>query len=255
MANKTRWNKVKRSVKRFWKQNKSLIKGGGQLLLAVFLVVLITIPFLREDNPGNDFGIDVSSHNGKVAWDDVAENGVAFAVLRAGGRSYGNGDLYKDARFKHNMRAAWFHHIDRGVYFYSQAVTEEEAVEEADFVLRRVNGAALELPVFLDIEDTGTNGRGRADGLSRDERTAVALAFCARIAEKGYTPGVYANKWYLESALEAEALEAAGVQIWLAEYTQKNTPAYAGSYDYWQYSKRGTVPGIAGEVDLDRAVR
>lgn len=251
MAKKGRLGQWKSRVKKFWKQNQSLVKGGGQLLLAVLLVLLITIPFLREENPGNTFGIDVSSHNGKISWDDVAANGVDFAVIRAGGRTYSKGELYKDARFKRNMRASWFHHVDRGVYFYSQAITAEEAREEAKFVLRQLNGAAIALPVFLDVEDTGTDGKGRADSLTKEQRTEIVLAFAEVISEKGYEPGVYANRWYLESRLDAEALKAAGVAIWLAEYTQKSAPAYAGRYDYWQYSKRGSVPGIDGAVDLD----
>lgn len=255
MANtrkKTSLQKLQRRVKKFWKHNKSLIRGGGQLVLAVFLVLLLAVPFLRESNPGNTFGIDVSSHNGKIAWDDVAENGVAFAVIRTGGRSWKNGDLYEDARFKRNMRGAWFHHVDRGVYFYSQAVSEDEAREEAKAVLKSVNGANLKLPVFLDVEDTGTDGKGRADKLTRAQRTANILAFAETIRDKGYTPGVYANRWYLTSMIDTEALRDAGIVIWLAEYTKAAAPKYDGFYDYWQYSKTGSVPGIGGSVDLDR---
>ena len=253
MTKKRKPGSLKKRARRFWKKNKSLIQGGGQLLLAVSLVLLLAVPFLREDNPGNTYGIDVSSHNGKIAWDDVAENGVAFAVIRVGGRTWQDGTLYSDARFKRNMRGAWFHHVDRGVYFYSQAITEDEAREEADAVLKAVGGADLKLPVFLDVEDTGTEGKGRADGLSRAQRTAVVLAFAERVKEKGLTPGVYANRWYLTSVLDTDALRDAGVVIWLAEYTKAATPKYDGSYDFWQYSKTGTVPGIAGAVDLDRA--
>ena len=250
---KTSLQKLQRRIKKFWKQNKSLIRGGGQLLLAVFLVLLLAVPFLRTSNPGNSFGIDVSSHNGRIAWDDVSENGVAFAVIRAGGRTYRDGTIYTDARFKRNMRSAWFHHVDRGVYFYSQAVSEAEAREEAEAVLKSINGADLKLPVFLDVEDTGTDGKGRADKLTRAQRTAVVLAFADVIREEGYTPGVYANRWYLSSMMDADALRDAGVVIWLAEYTNAATPKYDGTYDYWQYSKTGTVPGIDGAVDLDRA--
>lgn len=245
-------SRIVRKAKRFWKKNRSLVKGLLQLLLIVILVVLAVIPTLRVSNPGNTYGIDVSSHNGSIDWSEVSENGVQFAVIRAGTRSYGSGALNEDVRFKRNMRHAWFHHVDRGVYFYSQAVTEEEAREEAEFTLGRIGGASLKLPVFLDIEDTGTNGKGRADGLSRTDRTAIALAFADVIRENGYTPGVYANRWYLESRLDAETLKDAGIVIWLAEYTSSAAPKYSGHFDYWQYSKTGTVPGIDGAVDLDR---
>ena len=121
-----------------------------------------------------------------------------------------------------------------------------------NLIVKCLSGANLKLPVFYDIEDTGTEGKGRADGLSRAQRTANALAFAEVIAEEGYTPGVYANRWYLTSELDADALRNAGVSIWLAEYTNNERPAYREAYDYWQYSKTGRVPGIDGDADLDR---
>ena len=247
-----RGGSFEKRVKQFWKQNKTLIKGGLQFLLIALGELVIAIPFMRVDNPGNTYGIDVSSHNGTVRWDEVSENGVQFAVIRAGARTSRTGEIYRDTQFKRNMRRAWFHHVDRGVYFYSQAINEEEAREEAEAVLKCLSGANLKLPVFYDIEDTGTEGKGRADGLSRAQRTANALAFAEVIAEEGYTPGVYANRWYLTSELDADALRNAGVSIWLAEYTNNERPAYREAYDYWQYSKTGRVPGIDGDADLDR---
>lgn len=244
--------KAKRKWKKFWKKNGSAMEGVLGLCLVLVLIALIAIPSLRGSNPGNTYGIDVSSHNGSIRWKEVAENGVEFAVIRAGSRGYSNGTIKEDTQFKRNMRHAWFHHVDRGVYFYSQAVNETEAEEEAMAVLKSLNGADLALPVFLDMEDTGTNGKGRADGLPREERTKVALAFAKVIREKGYQPGVYANRWYLNNALNPEALETANIDIWLAEYTSNPRPKYTGHYDYWQYSEKGTVPGIDGAVDLDR---
>lgn len=244
--------KAKRKWKRFWKKNGSALEGVLGLLLVLVLIALIAIPALRVSNPGNTYGIDVSSHNGSIRWKEVAENGVEFAVIRVGSRGWSNGAIKEDPQFKRNMRHAWFHHVDRGVYFYSQAVNEAEAEEEALAVVKSVGGADLALPIFLDLEDTGTNGKGRADKLSREERTKVALAFARVIEEKGFRPGVYANRWYLNSALDPQALEDAGVAIWLAEYTSSARPKYTGHYDYWQYSEKGTVPGIDGTVDLDR---
>ncbi|MBO7689946.1 MAG: glycoside hydrolase family 25 protein [Clostridia bacterium] len=241
-----------RKWKKFWKKNKKAIQGALGFLVVLVLIALLVIPSMRVSNPGNTYGIDVSSHNGVIEWDEVAENGVQFAVIRAGSRAYNSGALREDARFKRNMRHAWFHHVDRGVYFYSQAINVEEAREEAEFVIKQVNGAALKLPVFLDIEDTGTKGKGRADKLSKEQRTAIALAFAEVIREKGYTPGVYANRWYLNDRLDADALRAAGIVIWLAEYTTAAAPKYHGTWDYWQYSQTGRVPGIPGAVDLDR---
>lgn len=250
--NRGRGGSFQKKVKKFWKKNQGMIKGVLQFLLLAILVMIIAVPFLRTENPGNSYGIDVSSHNGTVRWNEVSENGVEFAIIRAGGRSYSNGSIYEDAQFKRNMRRAWFHHIDRGVYFYSQAINEDEAREEAETVLKQVKGASLALPIFLDIEDTGTEGKGRADPLTKEQRTKIALAFAQVIAESGYTPGVYANRWYWNDRLDADALREAGVSVWLAEYSTKKRPIYNGAFDYWQYSKTGSVPGIDGAVDLNR---
>lgn len=251
MATKKRGS-VKRRARRFWKKNKKTLQGAGILVFALLLVAALTIPALRGTNPGNTFGVDVSEHNGKIAWDDVSENGIAFAVIRAGVRSYGKGEIREDARFKRNMRSAWFHHVERGVYFYSQAVSVEEAREEAEATLKFVGGANLSLPVFIDVEDTGTGGKGRADHLSVQERTDIVLAFADVIREKGYTPGLYANRWFLTNQLDTAAIREKGIAIWLAEYTSKGRPSYKGSYDYWQYTEKGSLPGISGPVDLNR---
>lgn len=244
--------KYKRKWKKFWKKNRSALEGVLGLVLVLILIAAIAIPSMRVSNPGNTYGIDVSSHNGDIRWDEVAENGVQFAVIRAGSRGYSDGAVREDGKFKRNMRHAWFHHVDRGVYFYSQAVNAAEAEEEAKAVLKSVSGANLALPIFLDVEDTGTNGKGRADKLTREQRTAVVLAFAKVIEEKGYRPGLYANRWYLNNAMDAEAIRNAGVAIWLAEYTSKAKPTYRGQYDYWQYTQAGRIPGIDGNVDLDR---
>ena len=121
------------------------MKGAAQFLVLAVLVLVVVFPFLRTENPGNTYGIDVSSHNGTVRWDEVSENGVQFAVIRAGGRTYRTGEIYQDTRFKRNMRRAWFHHVDRGVYFYSQAVNTDEAREEAKAVLKSLNIQGLNI--------------------------------------------------------------------------------------------------------------
>lgn len=244
--------KWKRKWKRFRKKNEKVLDGVLGLALVCLLILLIAVPASRVSNPGNTYGIDVSSHNGSIRWKEVAENGVEFAVIRAGSRGYRDGVIKEDAQFKRNMHHAWFHHVDRGVYFYSQAVDETEAREEAEAVLKSINGASLALPVFLDLEDTGTGGKGRADGLTKAQRTQVALAFADVVRDKGYTPGVYANRWFLQNQLDTDALRDAGISIWLAEYTSRERPKFTGEYDYWQYSEKGTVPGIDTSVDLDR---
>ena len=130
-----------------------------------------------------------------------------------------------------------------GVYFFTQAVDEVEAVQEASMVLDRISGYKISYPVFLDVEGSG----GRGDAIDSATRTAVCKAFCNTIKNAGYTPGVYANKTWLTSKMDAGALS--GYKIWLAQYAK--TPTYTGRYDLWQYRSDGKVSGISGKVDLN----
>jgi GH25 family lysozyme M1 (1,4-beta-N-acetylmuramidase) len=130
------------------------------------------------------------------------------------------------------------------VYFFTQAVNEVEAVEEASMALSLVGGYQLSYPIFLDIEGSG----GRGDALSSSERTAVAKAFCRTVSNSGYSAGVYANKNWLNSMMSASSLT--GYNIWLAQYAA--APTYSTTrYDLWQYSSKGSIAGISGNVDMN----
>lgn len=193
-------------------------------------------------------GIDVSKFQGTIDWKQVAASGVKFAIIRVAGRGYGTaGSLYIDSRFEENLRGAKAAGIDVGVYFFSQAINEVEAVEEASLCIETLNGASLKYPVFIDIEYATTQHTGRADSLSKASRTAIAKAFCETIKSAGYKAGVYANKDFFTNKLDASALSK--YYIWLAQYNDKVT--YKGPYDMWQYSSKGTVAGISGNVDMD----
>lgn len=193
-------------------------------------------------------GIDVSKHNATIDWNAVKNSGVSYVIIRCGYRGYTQGSLVIDPKFEQNIKGATSAGLKVGVYFFSQAVDEVEAVQEASFVLDAVKGYKISYPIFLDVEYSGASGNsGRADGLDKATRTAVCRAFCATIQSGGYTAGVYANKNWLETKIDPGQLNS--YKIWLAQYAA--TPTYAGRYDMWQYKSTGKVSGITGNVDMN----
>ncbi|MDR1246052.1 MAG: glycoside hydrolase family 25 protein [Clostridiales Family XIII bacterium] len=194
------------------------------------------------------FGIDVSRYQGDVNWAMAAADGVEFAIVRMGYRGYDTGKLVTDEFFDANMQGALSAGLRVGVYFFSQAVNETEAVEEAEMVLSGIAPYNVSLPVTFDIEEiSGQNAR--TDALTPDEVTNIAIAFCERISQGGYTPMIYANpKWFV-SRMNLERLEP--YAKWLAQYYK--TPAYPYAFSVWQFSSTGSVAGIKGNVDLDLA--
>lgn len=190
-------------------------------------------------------GIDVSKWNGDIDWDRVRNAGVEFAIIRAGYRGSVTGSLVQDPYFMANMRGAAFSGMPVGVYFFTQAVNEVEAVEEASAVLQLVKEYDLTYPIFIDTE--GAGGNGRADGLDAETRTLVCEAFCRTIENAGYRAGVYASRYWYNNNLYTDRLE--GYFIWLAEY--RSTPLYQGYYQMWQYTSKGSIDGIAGNVDMN----
>ena len=190
-------------------------------------------------------GIDVSFYQGEIDWGAVAADGVEFAILRLGYRGYTEGGLQFDSAFQRNILGALDAGLEVGVYFFSQAITEEEAVQEAEFVLSALEGYSITYPVAFDWEYI-TPGKGaRTDGMDGQTLTRCAAAFCRRIAEKGYTPVVYFNQdlGYLTYYL-AELIE---FPFWLAEYDSR--PDFYYQFALWQYTHSGTVDGIQGNVD------
>lgn len=188
-------------------------------------------------------GIDVSKFNTITNWNAVKNSGVNFVIIRCGYRGSSVGSLIEDPKFKANIQGATAAGIKVGIYFFTQALDEREAVEEASMVLELVKNYKISYPIFLDVESSG----GRADAIDKSTRTAVCKAFCQTIQNKGYTAGIYANKSWLETKLDPSALSA--YKIWLAQY--RSSPTYAGRYDLWQYSSTGRINGITGDVDMD----
>ena len=188
-------------------------------------------------------GIDVSTWNGNIDWNKVKNSGVSYVIIRTGFRGSTQGALVEDNRFRQNIQGATNAGLKVGVYFFSQAVNEVEAVEEASMVLSQIKGYPITYPVFIDVEPSG----GRADALSSGDRTKVINAFCQTIQNGGYRAGIYANKTWLAQKMNISALS--GYKIWLAQYN--STVTYGGRYDMWQYSDKGTVAGINGKVDMN----
>ena len=194
-------------------------------------------------NTGTVMGIDISKHNGNIDWNAVKNSGVQYVILRCGYRGSASGVLVEDQKFKSNIQGATAAGLKVGIYFFSQAVNEVEAVEEASMTLSLIKNYRITYPVYIDVE----SANGRADGISKEARTSVINAFCQTIRNSGYTPGLYANKNWLTEKINTGAL--GGCKIWLAQYVA--APTYGGRYEMWQYSSRGSIAGIKGNVDLN----
>ncbi len=252
MANTSEWKRFQRQVKKYFSEDRQWVTNLVKVLCMV-LAAFVFVGTLRPVNKQTNYGIDVSSHNGKIDWSDVRQDGVSFAIIRAGGRSYGgNARIYEDTQFRKNLKHAHRNGLRVGVYFYSQAVSEDEARAEAQFCVDQLKGVKLELPIYIDFEDTQTGGKGRADGLTVEQRTNAINAFAEVVEKEGYKAGLYSNRWYLNNKIKVSDLKE-DISIWVAEYsTTKKAPSYTGTWELWQYSDKGKVKGIDGSVDLNR---
>jgi len=191
-------------------------------------------------------GIDVSKFQGDIDWAAVADSGVEFAMIRLGYRGYGTGEIALDEKALTNIQGATDAGIKVGVYFFSQAITEDEAVEEAEFVLDIIKDYDVEYPVVFDTEEI-YNDDGRAEDLSPEDLTKITSKFCSTIKKAGYTPMIYANlRWYL---LSLDMAELDKYDKWYASY--ENTLYFPYEIGMWQYSEEGEVNGITGDVDLN----
>lgn len=190
-------------------------------------------------------GIDVSQHQGAIDWEQVAASGVEFAIIRAGIRGYESGALVTDEYFERNMEGAAANGIDAGVYFFTQAVTVDEALEEARYVLELVTPYDITYPIVIDVENPAKSAR--ANVLTQAQRTEIVSAFCDAIAEAGYTPMIYGNTYSLFGMLDIE--QVSRYKIWHAFYN--DYVYYPYQIQMWQYTSQAKIPGIEGDVDLD----
>lgn len=193
--------------------------------------------------------IDVSTYNGDIDWNAVKAAGVDYAIIRVGYRGYGTARLVQDRRFEQNMRGAINAGIRVGAYIVTQAVNTEEAVEEASFIVEKCRGYNVTLPLAIDVEWAGNSyEEGRANSISASTRTDVINAFARTVMNSGYAAMAYANKDWFENKIYSGNLFSS-CKIWLAQY--RNTEyTYGGRVNMWQYTSKGRVDGINGDVDI-----
>jgi GH25 family lysozyme M1 (1,4-beta-N-acetylmuramidase) len=193
-------------------------------------------------------GIDVSYHNGTIDWAAVAADGIDFAMIRLGYRGYEEGIIKPDPKFEENIAGAVAAGLDVGVYFYSQAIDTDEALEEAEYVIDMLAPYPITYPVALDIEITEAEDV-RANELSGAVLTEVTTVFCERIREEGLRPMVYANKRM--AYLKLDMRKICKYDFWYAEYTADTPPTFDYDFRIWQYATDGRVAGIDNDVDMN----
>lgn len=195
-------------------------------------------------------GIDVSYHNGAIDWAKAAADGVEYAFIRVGYRGWGSGTVVEDPRFKTYIKDALDAGVHVGLYFFTEARTTKEAIEEANFCLKMAANYDIELPIAFDYEYQYSDGSlvSPKAGISKAQATANCEAFCDTISAGGYTPMIYANSSDLKTLIDGASLQQK-YMIWLANYTTKTS--YTGEYDIWQYSSTGKINGFTTNVDCN----
>ena len=203
-------------------------------------------------------GVDVSYYNGNIDWQQVADSGVSFAMIRIGYRRNADGVIIEDVCAAQNIRGALDAGLEVGVYFFSTAVNEAEAIEEAAWTVNYIKDYHITFPVAYDCEGyNDETSRMYQAGLTIDQRSWHASVFLTTVAGQGYTPMMYGSSYHLTNSWRIEHLEQ-NYQIWVAQwpsevpvYPDEGSSSYGRTHKMWQYTDRGTVPGISGAVDLD----
>ena len=205
----------------------------------------------RIEYTGTDYdvlrGVDVSEHQLDIDWEQVAASGVDYAYIRVGWRGYTEGGLFEDAYFERNIQGALDAGLHVGVYMFSQAVTVQEAIEEADFVLERIWKYNVTLPVVFDWEKIEA-AEARSHGLTMELRTDCARAFCETVKSAGYVPCVYFNRNLGYYGYDLTRLT--DYEFWFS-LPESGFPNFYYACDMWQYSFTETVPGIAEPTDMN----
>ena len=191
-------------------------------------------------------GVDISRYQKDVDFEALKSDGIEFVMLRVGARGYKTGEIQIDEYFHENIKKASEAGLDIGVYFFSQAVTQEEAIEEAQLVLDNIKEYEILYPIAYDMEFI-ENDTARVETLTRDERTTIAAAFLNHVNNAGYTPMLYGDTEWLVKRIDVAKFNASC--IWLSE--EADIPKYPYRYEMWQYTTQGQVRGINGFVDLN----
>ena len=263
----TRTRAVIEKEETFYQLNGKKILYKDSALGEVYLPVLSDVPasdlnkdqlitrnnysFYKENGAVTSIaGVDVSEYQGDIDWEKVRASGIEFAFIRIGYRQYGGGKIEFDKKYTENIEGAIDAGIKVGVYFFSQAVSEEEAIEEADVVIDAIAPYDISYPVVFDWEMIyGENAR--TDTVGVETLADCCVAFCERVRSAGYSPMIYSNK--NTSLMKLDLPRIKDYDFWLAEYNTK--PTYYYNFDIWQYASDGYVPGISGEVDMNISFR
>ena len=200
-----------------------------------------------DKNYTSKFGIDVSEFQGEINWKKVKNAGVEFAFIRLGYRGYaGKGKLTLDNKFSYNLKQAVDNGISVGIYFFSQAINEKEAKQEAKYVLDYIKNKNITYPICFDLEKIKFD-TARTDKLTSEEITNISIAFCEEIENAGYIPMIYGNAKTFTTRMKLEKLDK--YKKWYADY--QKIPLYPYEFEFWQYSEKGKVDGIDTNVDLN----
>lgn len=191
-------------------------------------------------------GIDVSRFQGKINWKKVANDGIDYAYIRLGYRGYGSGKIVIDDAYEYNIENANAAGLDTGVYFFTEAISEREAIEEAEYVLENLEGQSIDLPIVLDVEESASSD-SRTKDLTKEQRTDAVIAFCERIKKAGHDVMIYGNTKSFLIMMDMERLEE--YDKWFAYY--KYPLRFPYKMKMWQYTSSGTVDGIEGGVDIN----
>ena len=192
--------------------------------------------------------IDISKFQTDIDWEKVKNSTVDAVVIRLGYRGYSKGIIARDPMFDKHLAGCISHSIPHSVYFFPCSINDKEAVEEAEYIIENVKTIDLSLPVFLDSEVAEKAGKGRADNLSKKDRTRYLQIICDRLEQAGIKAGVYASTSWLNNKLDMSILSK--YTVWCAQYNTKCT--YAGTYSLWQYTSNGRIDGIKGRVDVSK---
>lgn len=194
------------------------------------------------------WGVDVSGYQGNIDWKKLKAQGVEFAIIRLGFRGYGQaGNIVYDTRFKQNIKSAIDAGIEVGVYFFSQALDDEEALEEANFVINALKDYKITYPVVFDTEAIDESLNPRTKDIKKERVTKNCIIFCEAVKAAGYKPMIYYNMPWCAKMLDLEKLNP--YDIWYADYT--GTPQSPYKFSMWQYTETGRLDGVNGVIDFN----
>ncbi len=193
-------------------------------------------------------GVDISKHTGKIYFPSLKAAGVDYVMIRLGSRGYSTGQITLDENFKENIEGAIEAQLDVGIYFYSQAISQDEAVQEANFVVQNLEPyrTHVKYPVAFNMGFV-SNDKSRIEGLSREDKTAVTVSFLDAVRAAGYVPMVYGDKEWLLKEVDLAKLQ--DYDVWLSQ--EEEIPDYPYRYAMWQYNTDGVLNGIDGGADLN----